>query len=125
MANVKILSHKVKVEQRKAHYLVVSVPLKNSIVIMKNQSIGEAEMSFISKRDKENDHSKKVEYDRVRALLKWAGCCNAILLEMHNGGHNGEHKLMLSLAFPNMKDMYVFEDSMVTNVDGATGATMD
>lgn len=123
MANIKILSPKVKVEQRKAlmgetllHYLVVSVPLKNSIIIVKNQSIGEAETSFISKRDKESDHSKKVEYDRVRALLKWAACCNAILLEMHNG----EHKLMLSLAFPNMEDMYVFEDSMVTNVDGAT-----
>ena len=101
MASIKILLPKVE-----EYVLVVSIPLESPILIVKNQTIGEAEESFISKRD----------FDRARALLKWAACCNANLVEMHNA----DHKLKVYLSFFSMEDMIQFRDSMATNVSGAT-----
>ena len=111
MANIKILSPKVE-----EYVLVVSIPLESPIIIVRNQTIYEAEESFISKRDTEGNHDRKVEFDRARALLKWAGCSNANLVEMHNV----DHKLKVSLGFSTMEDMIQFRDSMATNVSGAT-----
>ena len=67
MASIKILSPKIE-----KYVLVVSIPLELPIIIVKNQTIEEAEEFFISKRDKESNHAKQVEFDRARALLKWA-----------------------------------------------------
>ena len=111
MASIKILSPKVE-----EYVLVVSIPLESPIFIVKNQTIGEAEESFISKRDKESNHRKQVEFDRARALLKWAACCNANLVEMHNA----DHKLKVYLSFFSMEDMIQFRDSLAINVSGAT-----
>lgn len=111
MANIKFLSPQVE-----GYVLVVSIPLASPTIIAKNQTIGEAEESFISKRDKECNHDRKVEFDRARALLKWATCCNANLVEMHNA----DHKLKVSLGFSTMEDMLQFRDSMATNVYGST-----
>lgn len=98
------------------HHVGKTIPLESPILIVKNQTIGEAEESFISKRDKESNHRKQVEFDRARALLKWAACCNANLVEMHNA----DHKLKVYLSFFSMEDMIQFRDSMATNVSGAT-----
>lgn len=95
---------------------MVSIPLESPIIIMKNQTIGEAEKSFISKRDKESNYDRQIEFDRARALLKWAECCNGNLVEMHNA----DHKLKVSLGFSTMENMIQFHDSMATNVSGAT-----
>ena len=111
MARIKILSPKVE-----EYVLVVSIPLESPIIIVKNQNIGEAEESFISKRDKESNHGKQVEFDRARALLKWAACCNGNLVEMHNA----DHKLKVSLGFSSMEELILFRDSMAANVSGAT-----
>ena len=111
MAHIKILSPKVE-----EFVLVVSIPLETPMVIICNQSIDDAELSFISKRDKESNHSKKVEYDRARALLKWANCCNARLVEMHNANH----ELKVYLGFATMEHMTTFHDSLAINVNGAT-----
>ena len=110
MASIKILSPKIE-----KYVLVVSIPLELPIIIVKNQTIEEAEEFFISKRDKESNHAKQVEFDRARALLKWADCCDAKLVEMHNA----DHKLKVSLSFSTMEDMIMFRDSMVTNVSDA------
>ena len=111
MANIKIMSPKVE-----EYVLVVSIPLESPILIVKNQSISDAEKSFISKRDKESYHGKKVEFDRARALLKWASCCNARLVEMHNA----DHKLKVFLSFATLESMIEFHDAMDVNVSGAT-----
>ena len=120
MSNIKISKAKVKIEQRNAallgaeitHYLVVSIPLENPIIIVKNQNVGKAEAYFLSKRDQEGDDSRKAEYERARSLLKWAGCCNAHLLGMHNE----EHKLVFKFAFDTFEEVYRFEDYLKVNV---------
>lgn len=111
MAHIKNLSPKVE-----EYVLVVSIPLKSPIIIVKNQTIGEAEESFISMRDKEHNHDNQIEFDRARALLKWADCWDAKLVEMHNA----DHKLKVSLSFSTMEDMIQFHDHMATNVSDAT-----
>ena len=107
MANIKILSPYVE-----EYVIVVSIPLETHILIVRNQTISEAEKFFIAKRDKTREHDKQVEFDRARALLKWADCCNAELVEMHIV----DHKLKVSLGFSNMEDMLYFRDHMGTNV---------
>ncbi len=111
MASIKILSPKVE-----EYVLVVSIPLESPILIVKNQSISDAEKSFISRVDKENNHGKKVEFDMARAMLKWASCCNARLVEMHNA----DHTLKFSLGFATLESMIEFRDAMNVNVTGAT-----
>lgn len=103
-----------KVEE---YILVVSIPLETPIsLIVRNQTIHEAENSFISKRDKESDYKKKVEFDRARALLKWAAYCNAKLLEMHNANR----KLKFSFGFPSMEAMIEFYEYLLPCVYGST-----
>lgn len=96
--------------------ITVSVQLESPTTIIKKQTISEAEQYFISKRDNENNHSKKVEFDRVCALLKWAECCNTTLVKMRNA----DRKLMVYLVFSTLRDMMEFCDHMFTNVPGAT-----
>lgn len=107
--------HKMLEPKIEEYGIVVSIPLEAPILIVKNQTISEAEESFILKRDAESNYNKKVEFDRARALLKWAACCNAKLHEMHNE----DKKLSISLSFSKMEDIILFRDSMVTNVLGA------
>lgn len=116
MANIKISSSAPKVEE---YILVVSLPLEKPLVIVRSQTVGQAEEFFISKRDNETNPDRLAEFDRARALLKWAACCNAELLEMHNA----DKKLMVSLDFSTLEDMIQFCDQMSVNVSGAT-ATM-
>ena len=111
MANIKILLPQVE-----EYILVVSIPLESPTIIVKNQTISEAEQFFVTKRDNKSDHSKKVEFDRARALLKWAACCNATLVEMNNE----DRKLKVSLGFSTLENMIEFRDSMAINVSGAT-----
>ena len=64
MSNIKILSPKVE-----EYILVVSIPLESSIHV-ESRNISDVEKFFISKVKNESNHDKKVEFDRVRALLK-------------------------------------------------------
>lgn len=102
-----------KVEE---YVLVVSIPFKKPILILGAQTVGDAEDLFVFARNMENDYHRKVEYDRARALLKWAGCCNAKLKKMYCG----DHKLFIHLDFSTIADMNEFYNNMVTNVSGAT-----
>jgi len=91
---------------------IISVPMTKKIVIITNQSIGNAENYFVSLRDHEQNHDKKEEYDRARLLLKWAACCNGSLMEMKNE----EHNLEISLGFDSRDDLIAFLDSLELNV---------
>lgn len=109
---------RVSSSQIEEYSLVVSIPLEAPIMIVKNLDIIKAENFFISKRDKETDHEKKVEFDRARALLKWATCCNAHLVEMRNDESN--HKLKFSLGFDTRENLNHFCDSLAINVYAST-----
>lgn len=103
----------IKIEE---YILVVSIPMETPIMIVKKQSIDQAEQSFITKRDKTNNHNAKVEFDRARALLKYASCSNARLVEMQNA----DHKLKVSFGFYSVESMIEFRDTMAVNVASAT-----
>ena len=106
----------VSLPQVEERIIVVSIPMTSSTINVKNREIYQVENFFISKRDKEMDHDKKVEFDRARALLKWAGCCSANLL----GLRKENKKFKFSFGFSSMRDLIEFCDSLETNVDGAT-----
>lgn len=109
MSNIKILSPKVE-----EYILVVSIPLESSIHI-ESKNISDAEKFFISKVNKESNHDKKVEFDRARALLKWASCCNAHLVDIQNSNH----RLNVSLGFSSFESMIDFRDAMSKSVSDA------
>ena len=116
MANIKIKSSALQVEN---YILVVSLPIKKPFVIVRSQTVGQAEEFFIKQRDNETNPDRVAEFDRARALIKWAKCCNAELLEMHNA----DNKLMVSFVFSTVEDLIQFRDDMAVSVRGAT-ATM-
>ena len=110
MSNIKILSPKVE-----EYILVVSIPLESSIHV-ESRNVSDVEKFFISKVKNESNHDKKVEFDRVRALLKWASCCNARLVDIL---HNSNHKLKVSLGFSSLESMIDFRDAMSESVSDA------
>lgn len=109
MSNIKILSPKVD-----EYILVVSVPLESSIHV-ERWNIIDAEKFFISKVKNESNHDKKVEFDRARALLKWASCYNSRLVDIHSSNH----KLKVSLGFSSLESMIDFRDAMSESVSDA------
>ena len=111
MAGIKILSPMVE-----EYIIVVSIPQKTPVTVVKGQSIREAEEYFIARRENAESHSRKIELDQARALLKWASCCNADLEGMSNAGR----KVKFYFSFSSAEDMLAFRDSMSTNVSGAT-----
>jgi len=111
MAGIKILSPMVE-----EYIITVSIPMEAHIAITHWQNIGKAEKYFIEKRDIATEHEMKVEFDRARALLKWASCSNAALVEMRNA----DHKIKFYFSFSSAEDMFAFRDSMSINVSNAT-----
>ena len=107
MAHIRILSPTVE-----EYIIVVSIPLKSPTILIKNQTINEAEESFISRRNTTSDHTKRIEFDIIAQLLKWANCCNANLVEMHNV----DYKLNITLSFSTINDMMRFNENMGVNV---------
>lgn len=113
MAEMKTLTPMVEV---KRYIIVVSIPLEIPIDIVKKTTIDTAEKYFIAARDKTNNHNTKVELDRARALLKWASCSYAGLLEIRKAWK----KLMFYFNFSSIEDMLAFRDSLSQNVEGVT-----
>ncbi len=107
MAHIRILSPTVE-----EYIIVVSIPLKSPTILIKNQTINEAEESFISRRNTTSDHTKRIEFDIIAQLLKLANCCNANLVEMHNV----DYKLNITLSFSTINDMMRFNENMGVNV---------
>ena len=111
MSDIKILSPVVE-----QYALTVSIPMQTVIIFPKEQNIYEAEASFVAKRDRENDHAKKVEFDRARALLKYAYTCNAVL----NGIWYKDQKLKITLVFYTLESLIDFRDTMGSAVSSST-----
>lgn len=88
--------------------IVVSVPISQAMAIIKGQNIDEAEKSFARRRDSEQDYNRKIEYDRIRALLKYAGCYGAKLEDLHNV----PNKLEITVSFVLIDYMLDFRDTL-------------
>lgn len=106
MSRIKILSPVVE-----RYALVVSIPMQKTMLIMK-ENIAEAEEYFALKRDKATDQEVKVEFDRARALLKYAASCGGELEELSYK----DSKLKVMLSFEKEEQMYGFRNSMATAV---------
>lgn len=106
MSGVKVLSPVVE-----RYALVVSIPMQRTMLIMKD-NIAEAEEYFCLKRDKATEHEEKVEFDRARALLKYAASCGGELEELRYK----DSKLKVMLSFDSEDQMYGFKNSMATAV---------
>ena len=113
MADIKIKSSVPHVED---YILVVSLPIEKPLKIVRSQSVGMEEEFLISEEDDEISTERMAEIARVRAILKWADCCMAVLLEMHNA----DKKLVLSFDFITSEDMIQFRDQMSAKVAEAT-----
>ena len=111
MSNFKEVSTKVE-----RYAIIVSVPMSVRLITIKGQDIYEVEEAFRRKRDSANDSSRKIEFDRVRALLKYASTCGAQLDEIYNA----HKKLVLSLCFFSLEDLTQFNKTMAFEVDKAT-----
>ena len=97
-------------------HIVVSIPMRASILIIKSWDLEQAEKAFIAKRDNKKNRGKQQEYDRGRALMKWAYTSNAKLVSMFRA----DEKLYVTLRFNNLKELNAFNKYLVRNVDGAT-----
>ncbi len=115
MAGIKILSPMVE-----EYIIVVSIPFETPIIHItrvnsKKQTVDEAEHYFITRRDNAGEYSQKVEFDRARALMKWASCSDARLVEMITK----DKKLKASFSFSSYENMMYFRDNL-HNVGDAT-----
>lgn len=110
MSRIKILSPKVE-----RYGIIVSVPLNQKVLLVTGLDIYEAEENFIKKRDNAIEYDKKVELDRVRALLNFAACCGAQLEKMNKEGD----ELFITLSFYSQENLADFEENMVIAISSS------
>ena len=97
------------------YVIVVKLPSSIFFVYKKDRTLADVEKFFEEKRDKDFDSNRKVEFDRVRALLKYASCFNAVL----RGVETDFHDIVISLGFKSHEEMLKFRDTMEEAVEGA------
>ena len=95
---------------------MVSIPLETPIILPKFEDAEKMEKFFINQRDQATSHSKKVELDRARALVKYATCCNAHIVAVSNA----PRKIRFSLGFSSVEYMLEFQNSMRCCIEGST-----
>lgn len=94
----------------------VAIPMKAPFVTGGAKTLEEGEKFFMTMRDCESNHDRQVEFDRARALMKWAYSCNGNLHGMRQ--HDG---LMYTyVEFYSHHAFKEFMESLYINVDGAT-----
>lgn len=96
--------------------IVVSVPMSLKLITIKGQNIYEVEEAFAKKRERTDDKRRKIEFDRVRALLKYASTFSAQLEEIYNS----HKKLVITLSFDSLESLNQFSNTMSSEVNNAT-----
>ena len=101
-----------------SYVLTVTVPLHQPDLVVANKklNLSEVEESFIRLRDAAMGSYEKFEFDRVRALLKYASCFSTDLVDF-------EHKantLTVLLKFTTLDSVVEFSNSVDEAVNGAT-----
>lgn len=100
----------------KSYIIKVSIPMKAPFVTGDYHNLSEAERFYITMRDCESNHDRKVEFDRARALMKWAYTCNG---ELH-GVRQYDGEMFVFVEFVKKSSMKEFIKYLVLNVEGAT-----
>lgn len=105
----------IKIE---SYVLTVSMPLNQPDLVVANKrlKLSEVEESFIRLRDTAMSSYEKVEFDRVRALLKYASCFGADLVDFEHKARN----LTVLLKFTSLDSVVEFSNTMAQSVSDAT-----
>ena len=104
--NIAITSVKIDIE----------VPMHKSIIIFTDHTINQWETTFINLRDNEKNVNYKRNYDRCRALLKYA---YSFWAELDNIS-NKSGKLVFTFKFHSIEGLTNFEKDLYRAVNGAT-----
>ena len=99
-----------------SYIIKVSIPMSNPFVTGGVRTLYEGEKFFTMERQSESNHDRKVEFDRARALMKWAYTCNG---ELH-GVRQYDGEMFVFVEFVNKSSMKEFIKYLVLNVEGAT-----
>ena len=94
------------------HVVKVEIPMKKSLVYVRGTTTEREEQFFVSMRDKAKEHAEKKEFDRARALMKWAACCDGKLAKMISA----KGRLSISFEFERYDDMMEFVNNLDVNV---------
>lgn len=110
MSVMKILSPVVE-----KYGITVSIPMSEPFGFTTKLTIYEAENLFVQKRDNASMHAVKVEFDRARALLKYAGTYGANLEQIYCE----KQKLKVTVSFCRLEELVEFKETMSRAVSGA------
>lgn len=93
----------------------VSIPMTDPNVVTNHIEL--AEKYFINLRDREVTEAKKIEYDRGRALVKYASACGAMIL--HSQYDRDENRLCIIFTFDTFEGLLDFKNNLALCVNGA------
>ena len=93
----------------------VSLPMTEPIVVSP-QVVDDAEIFFMNRRNRAEKLNIKDEYDRARALIKWATNCSATLKSMKKNNN----RMVFEFGFQRLEDLSHFKEYMKSIVNSAT-----
>ncbi len=96
--------------------VTVEAPMHRPLILFRGRDICHWENIFISLRDNEQNIDYKRNYDRCRALLKYAYSCWGDLMEISNGDGN----VIFIFKFDSVSAVKAFEKNFCKDVEGAT-----
>lgn len=96
--------------------ITIEASMHKPLVLFKDRDIHQWETIFINLRDKEKHYAYKRNYDRCRALLKFAYSCWGSLKEVSNG----RDVIIFTFEFDSIEGLSTFEKEFKKAVEGAT-----
>lgn len=97
----------------------ITVPTHKCILIPGNNDIYHWETTFIHLRDNAINDTEKSNWDRCRATLKWAYCCNASLEKISNSKDAYGRTIEFTFAFTQIDQLIEFVNKLRMNVSSA------
>ena len=99
--------------------ITIAVPITKPIVDSNVKNISYWENFFSRMRDNVDMSNRKMEYDRCRALLKWASTCNASLVIVKNSNDESGQNINFTFSFDNLDTMLDFSKNFKTEMNGS------
>ena len=98
--------------------VTIEAPMHSPVELFKGRDIHQWEAIFIGLRDNEKNIAYKRNYDRCRALLKYAYSLWGDLKEVSNG----QGSIIFTFKFDGLDELYVFEKDLpkAMEVEGVT-----
>lgn len=115
MAKIRIIEPKAM-----SFATTIAVPMHRSIFIPATKEISQWENIFIGFRDTATNDIDKRDFDRCRATIKWASCCDASLEKVSNFADAYGKNVEFTFAFASIDRLNEFVNNLRPNVNGAT-----